>query len=367
MDSSDALDIQDQVDQTIPSSTIWETRTNFCGIKYSYVPSLKQSFFRHWEISPCMPVTVLSIIWSSYSVFVCNFFFALKWSYFTFFLITLFIIFYTVSYINIILEGPGYLPFYYPEKSPTVNNKKENIETSYQNHKDSKNRSHQAHQTNGKRHQIGQDDHNCQFEVNLKGEKDYLSGLAVTKEQIEYAKSHIKVPDTHFFKSARRVVIRPDHFCEWCACFIGRRNYKLFFLFNFWGSIYVSFFMVSCFMGFSESTKQESPKVALMVLNMFYLLIAIFFLLFQGFFMFCCISDILKDTREFEGLTKTKRESNKSFMELLEEVFGPRNKFYLWLIPIGAYCGMDDSDLVVGFGGKNGMSNPGNEDTQWLL
>ena len=74
---------------------------------------------------------------------------------------TILMIFFLISYFNTFLEGPGYLPFYYPYK----------------------------------------------FENN----NDYLSGLVTNDEQFIYLKNRPMCYRCGFFKSTKRIVIRPDH------------------------------------------------------------------------------------------------------------------------------------------------------------
>ena len=95
---------------------------------------------------------------------------------------------YCASYIGIIVVGPGYLPYYCP--------------------------------------------YHCD-------DRDGLSSVVLNREQMEWAQTQQHPPYVKFFRKARRLVIRADHYCFWASCFIGRRNFKFFCLFNVWGALYI--------------------------------------------------------------------------------------------------------------------------------
>ena len=319
---------QNKYFSNFPPYTKWESRGTFFGLQKGYIPGIKKTFLNHWEVSLCMPITVISIIYSSYFIYLLDFFLILSFSWKSFLVMLIFLILYTISYFQVIIEGPGYLPYYFPNPPPKLNNLKNN-------------------------------------------EKDYLSGVAATQEQIDYAKSNIHIPRTHFFKSARRVVIRGDHFCEWCACFIGKKNYKLFFLFNFWGSLYIGYFGYSIINAIIKSVNFKNPNVFMLIMNMLYTVIVVFFFIFQMYFILDSLKSIWTDVRDYESLIKDKKDPvimskrkqiKKSKLELFEEVFGNRSQWYLWLIPIGAYHNIDDVSLI-----ENINENDYNNNNQWLL
>jgi hypothetical protein len=70
------------------------------------------------------------------------------------------------------------------------------------------------------------------------------SGIVASQKQVEWIETQTKPNRCIFSMSARRIVIRPDHFCGWTASWIGIRNHKFFWLFNFWGFVYISIFLI---------------------------------------------------------------------------------------------------------------------------
>lgn len=318
MEIENDYDQDGEVENGIPKFTKWEHRFSFFGLHFYYVPSIKKTFINHWEVSQCMPIVVNFIIWSSYFLFLILYVKVLNWSINQLILMTVFLSLYVLSYFGIILEGPGYLPYFYPHRYPSFN-------TEY---------------------------------------PDYLSGIVTNKKQFEFVKKRVNLRDAHYFKSARRVVIRPDHFCDWCACFVGKKNYKLFFLFNFWGIIYIGFFGVSSLMGFIRESAITPPNVFLLVFSMMYVFIAFFFFIFQFIFVMQTLYSIFTDTREFENIKKNganianSSHKKKSCLDKLEEVFGSVKLCFLWLLPVGAFHGIDDYLLI---------NTRDTEENEWLL
>lgn len=71
--------------------------------------------------------------------------------------------------------------------------------------------------------------------------EDQLAGLAITDEQIAFARDpKNKPPGCSFSVSSRRYIIRADHMCGWIANWVGKRNHKQFLLMNFWGAAYAA-------------------------------------------------------------------------------------------------------------------------------
>jgi hypothetical protein len=175
---------------------------------------------------------------------------------------------------------------------------------------------------------------------------DYLSGIAATDEQRAYAKEQRFPVRTKFFKSARRVVIRPDHLCAWLASFVGKRNHKLFFLFNFWGIVYIiGHFMLSLV------TIAQTFWGATMWLNfirIIYLILGGSFLWLTGSFFFQNVRQIHQNRTQFEIMAEVpaNRFRVNPWWKNWEEVFGSVKQWYLWLVPIQPFGDMDDVALA---------------------
>jgi hypothetical protein len=204
------------------------------------------------------------------------------------------------SYIKVILLGPGYLPFYFPYANPN----------------------------------------------NPDRATDALSGMVTNSEQEFYVKNLKLPPRTRFFKSARRIVIRPDHLCSWTTSFIGKKNHKLFFLFNFWAVIYISGFTIATLLTIIRLAV-EGDVVLQLIICVIYLFLGFSFAILTGNFAITGIIEISMNQTTFEGMKNISRNNKKSCIGNWEEVFGSRRRWYLWLLPISAFPTGDDRLLVV--------------------
>jgi hypothetical protein len=259
-----------------------------------------------------MPITVLFIIYSSLTVYLTcerpllpQIFGAGITGYLV---ITAFLFGY--SYIKVILLGPGYLPFYYPYNNPNSADRA----------------------------------------------SDALSGMVTNVEQEFYVKTVTLPYRTGFFHAARRIVIRPDHFCGWTSSFIGRKNHKLFFLFNFWGVLYISVFSATSLVSLVGIGRDEETIVELLICVV-YLILGVSFMVFTGWVTITLCWGISVNQTTFENMKAMYRGHDRSCLANWEEIFGSRKKWYLWLLPIPAFPTNDDRLLLMS-DGRAGERHP---------
>ena len=292
-------------DQNIPL-TDFEKKCSCCGLYLSYIPAIQKYFLNTWEIGIAMPLVVLFIILSSYSIFYKNYCKTHLFSVWFFCLITVVMILYIFSYLSTIYEGPGYLPFYYPIKYENNQNQKHNH--------------------------------------NQRDEPDYgLNGIVVTDEQRIYAKSQTLDKRIHFFKLARRFVIRPDHYCGWVHSFIGIKNHKLFFHFNLWGTVYIFLFLYSS-MRYILTYFTQNQKWS--IITLIYMVFGFSFCLSQLIFMIDICHGFFQNQTQWEKMKIRSFAPSHYSCDGWIEVCGPLHKFYSWLIPISPYHGIDPYLIV---------------------
>ena len=306
-DENEQYDQQEQFHELesqvpLPPLTQWENICSFCGLQLNKVLATGEYYLNHWKIHYAFPFGVEFVITSSYLVAVLlhrpNVDF-IGWKTVT--LLTITMILFSYSYIATILVGPGYLPFYYPmniAQGPT--------------------------------------------------RPDYLSGMVTTHEQLEYSKAQKFPSRTNFFKSVGRYVIRPDHLCAWTASFVGKKNHKLFFLFNFWGVIYISLFdycsFRTAYVTILTITREKASFFAIVLL---YIGLGVSFLFLTGSFLTQNLRQISQNRTQFEIMKKlpSTMHLKSPWYVNWEEVFGSIDEWYLWLIPIPAFRGVDDYTL----------------------
>ena len=215
----------------------------------------------------------------------------------------------------IIIESPGYLPSYYP------------LNVYKQNKNDKENKQ------------------------NIKNNDDIhtLQGFATTIEEYQYGKIKQPFGRVGIFNITRRFVLRPDHFCGWTGTFIGKRNHKLFFLFNFWGMIYCTIFAFEAIMSIINQLNGYSLSEIDFALTLIYFIAGTFFALFTGSFAITTILETWNDSTQYEMHSRNKgnkMQKTKNIKKNFESIFGPFNKFYLWLLPIPAFSGIDNDELI---------------------
>lgn len=282
--------------------TEWKSICSLCNLGVSYVPATKEYYLNHWKITLPFPIGVLYVIFSSYAVaWFCEYPYSTYFGKNTMILLSILVILFAMSYVTCLLSGPGYLPFYYPLKTtPTITN-----------------------------------------------QQDHLSGLVTNDEQQNYIKSMTLPSRCHYFRSARRVVIRPDHLCAWTACFIGKKNHKMFFLFNFWGVIYISIFNFCCITSLIDVFEQFplvfSVRVFIVII---YTILGFAFLMLTGDFLMINIGHIHKNVTQFEVWKNMDVKSNAHYCDNWVDIFGPVRKWYCWLIPLGAFDDKDEYSLA---------------------
>lgn len=288
----------------LPPLTHWENKCICCNFQLNYIPATGEHYLNHWRIEYGFPIAVEFVIISSYIVamFVHRPVVSFYNSYLDFFL-TLFMILFSYSHIATILVGPGYLPFYYPLKL-------------------------------------------SQGPIR----PDYLSGLITREEQLTFSKNQHFPSRTRFFNSAHRYVIRPDHLCKWVSSFVGKKNHKLFVLFNFWGVVYISLFCYSCIRTIYETiTVFSTDQVFFFIIVFLYTALGFSFLFLTGNFLQQNIRQITLNRTQFEIMKDMPELLHRKYpcYKNWEEVFGSIRKWYLWLIPIPAFQGFDDYTLAI--------------------
>lgn len=179
--------------------TDW-TDISKCGLRCAYFPVGDFEIWGHWRKALAIPVTIISLFLISGALFVLDTNGFVFWSHCfpsMVWLITadsvlfLLLLMSLLSYVLTIVKGPGYLPY--------------------------------------------------NWNVDKRLDYDFdtmMDSMAVFQEQIDYGKTHERPPRSSFSITARRYVLRADHFCTWMQTFIGLNNHRFFLLSTFWISIY---------------------------------------------------------------------------------------------------------------------------------
>lgn len=277
-------------EKKIPPLTEVQTKFKFLCFRVNYLPAINTYYINNWEFLPSFPVSVLCMIIGSFTLFNYEAMYYLPFLT-TPYKISVYVIYFLflISYIEIICVGPGYLPWYWKENP----------------------------------------------------EKNDLTGIVVNDEQKDYMLSCGFPRSTYYMKEVRRIVLRPDHFCDWAASFIGKKNHKLFMLFNLFGVIYICQFGYYNFRSFIY-VMATKPSVVI-VLQLIYFMISIIFSMFTFTFVATGFIELSTPPNTY---SKKKNAQTKSCCGLWAEVCGSPKYFLLWILPIPAFLCKKDIDLV---------------------
>jgi len=116
-----------------------------------------------------------------------------------------------------------------------------------------------------------------------------------------------------------------------------------FFLFNFWGSCYISVF-TACSILSAARTSAEGAVGPARALSITYAILGVIFGLFTGLYVLVMLVGFSWNVTAFEEMRGISGPRT-GCLQHWEEVFGPRERWYLWLVPVPAF-GPDDCALV---------------------
>ena len=303
MEEADELD-------DFPGFTEYRVRSFHGLFDLIEIPSIPATFIGEWEISCGFPIGVSFIIVSSYLLAVFSMLPRLKTTgSVIFFPLTILAFLFLYSYYRIIRDGPGYFPFYYPL-------------------------SHRE----GDGEDVGLLEHDC----------GSPSGIISRREQDTWARKQKRPNRCIVSATARRIVIRPDHFCDWTQTWIGKRNYKFFLLFNTWGFIYICLFLVVAFAAsIIETNGNQSPIIGVYFI---YIFTAFLFVVFTGLFMCSHCSQMCSNVTSWEDWNHVPPDRyDEGCVRNTEDVCGSARQWYLWPCPVSPWTDMSNEELISGY------------------
>jgi hypothetical protein len=214
------------------------------------------------------------------------------------------------SYARTIIDGPGYFPFFYPLQSPGD-------------------------------YAAGGDSSSLLHSDDLSP-----SGIASTKEQVSWAAQRAKPNRCIFSRIARRIVVRPDHFCGWTTTWIGKRNHKFFILFNFWGALYLSAFAwwdIATIMG----EVADADPSGFLIVFMVYAFLGVSFALITWSFVCSHADGMCRNVTSWEGWNRIPpARFDRGCVANCEDVCGSRKRWFCWMCPMSPWRAQTNQDFV---------------------
>jgi hypothetical protein len=294
-----------------PGYSSWEHISYCCTDRAIRVGNLGRVFLGHWEVDLGIPFAVSFLIVTSY-LFTMLIIFQ-QWP-----CVILPVIFsvlffaFIYSYVRTIADGPGYFPFYYPLPGPPG----------------------------------PVDDDGTDLSSLLPASDCSPAGILSTLDQMTWVKERVRPNRCIFSSSARRLVIRPDHFCGWTSTWIGKRNHKFFWLFNFWGSSYILSFLI--FDVRSLWAQIEDNNISLWFgIGIIYCFFGFaFFLMTIGFACDLGYGILINQTSWENWNNISSHRFNKGIIRNIEDVCGSRREWWQWLLPISPWKDKSNEDMI---------------------
>lgn len=298
--------------EEFPGLSKYET-SECCCCRCTKFPETKAKFIDEWETSWCMPSFVLILMTLSLAAYI----YAVPtvWgsiSYQAFVpIISILYCLWFASYVMVLKTGPGYYPFY------AANNTKNPYET---------------------QENFG-DLIECPYE-----------GIITSKAQYKWTHEAEMPPRCILSKMARRIVIKPDHFCGWTATWIGKRNFKLFILFNVYGVLYNSFYIGTAWKVIYHAFKNFSNMNAAAMISFIMIILCLNFFFLTFSFSFNGLRSACINKTSWEEWNKIDvSEYNKGCCENMIDTCGDRHNKLLWLFPVAPFRNIPNGELIVGY------------------
>ncbi|OHS98667.1 DHHC zinc finger domain containing protein [Tritrichomonas foetus] len=219
-------------------------------------------------------------------------------------LITLIFLFMTVSYFGVLCIGPGYLPYNWSQTRKT--------ELTWEETKNS---------------------------------------FVVYKEQVEFARAAERPPRSSFSISARRYVLRADHFCLWTESWIGLKNHRFFLLMTFYEILFtVTFICVHhwwavYFFSIHYSEIKRAANIVQIIIPLIITVALILVSCMAVYHFFVAAKNLarnLTSIERFKGIKPSDNEFDKGCFNNCAEVCGKKIFCPLWFIPFFCFKPLED-------------------------
>lgn len=177
----------------------------------------------------------------------------------------------------------------------------------------------------------------------LAGRDDGPAGIITRRAQYDWARAQPKPNRSIVSWSARRIVVRPDHYCMWTSTWIGKRNHKFFILFTLYAGLLCA---ELCALGAILCVRagRSTARLALALGGGY---AALFALSFAGTSLALAV----------RGLTNWERKNGVAAGDVsrgaaanIADVFGPSAQWYLYASPFHSPCaGISNDEIVAGY------------------
>lgn len=160
----------------------------------------------------------------------------------------------------------------------------------------------------------------------------WMESFVVFTEQVEFARHSERPPRSSFAISARRFILRADHFCFWTESWIGIKNHRYFFNMILWSVAYCVIYAVSQLYYMKTFL---NPFHWTHILTLIAWAICVVMFMFSFFHSIIHLSLLVKNRTQLEKWKKIKstRFDKGNVCDNCAEICGPKKFIPCWLIP----------------------------------
>lgn len=292
----------DQRSITIANLTPKNQKTrSCCCFHVTFFPEAEMTLCNHWIVKPIKPIIITIFFLAIYALIAYQIIVYSEhsskrlYAWIDLGVISTVFLFLTVSYFSVMVRGPGYLPFNY----------------SYTHKKD----------------------------LNW---QEIINTFAVYREQVDFARQNERPPRSSFSVTARRFVLRADHFCLWTESWIGLNNYRYFLLMTFYAFLFsllsiISYHWWAVYIFIDNKDELKSAKFIISIILPILVAIFLIIILLMGAFYFLRgIRNLYKNItgiEHYKGVTDNSPYDH-GCLNNFSEVCGNKYCCIFWWIPL---------------------------------
>lgn len=158
-----------------------------------------------------------------------------------------------------------------------------------------------------------------------------MANFVTYQEQLDFAKQNEKPPRASFSISARRYVLRADHYCLWTESWIGLRNLRYFTLVMSWAFISGVLWILAHFWWFKNNLLHFEVRHLLTYVG---LIVVIVMIVFSTYYLFKSLVNLKNNVTFIEKWKNSATNFKKdNCLDNFAEVCGSKKYCPLWIFP----------------------------------
>jgi hypothetical protein len=275
------------------------TDKSCCFCQIAYFPSDDITICGHWRRRLRVPIILGFCFLATFSSLIIDImltFPTLLWQVIAASIMVLLAILVVISYLSIIIRGPGYLPYNWSL-------------------------SHRRHFT----------------------WQECMNNMVIYSEQEAFARGADRPPRASFSIDARRIVLRADHFCRWAQSWIGLMNHRYFLLMTSYVALYAFCYLI-CRVFWVANLKEEWNW--LILIGLIATLVTVIPGLIALYYFAQATRNLIDGVTAIELFhNRVRPRTGDNWIENCEEICGERKYCCCWWCPCCTWLDPPESDF----------------------